>query len=50
MPAVVRQGRVIATCDVCGAMAHMGYGPLWACFAHKVEVEATWERSGGPAK
>lgn len=42
MPAVIRQGRVIATCDICGRMAHLSYGAdgkAWACFEHKREVE-----------
>jgi hypothetical protein len=50
MPAVIRQGRVIATCDVCGAMAHWGFGPLWACVSHRAEVELAWESEGSPPK
>jgi len=50
VPAVIRQGRVIASCDICGAMAHLGFAKLWACFAHKGEVEQRWIAEGRPAK
>ncbi len=32
----------MATCEICGKMAHLSYGAdgkLWACFEHKREVE-----------
>lgn len=50
MPAVLRQGKVIATCDVCGRMAHHGYGPYWACPMHCGEVEILWVSKGCPVK
>lgn len=40
MPAVVRGPHLMATCEVCGKAAHLGYGKLWACFEHAMEVEA----------
>lgn len=50
MPAVLRQGKVIATCDVCGRMAHWGYGSRWACAEHRAEVESKWVADGSKAK
>jgi hypothetical protein len=50
MPVVIRQGRVIATCEICGRMAHWGFGPMWACSAHFEVVEAQWIAAGSPAK
>ena len=42
MPAVLRQGKVIATCDVCGRMAHWGFGKFWGCAEHLKQVEEMW--------
>ena len=42
MPAKSIGGRLIATCDKCGARAHWGFGKMWACAAHRAEVEAEW--------
>lgn len=50
MPAVIRQGKVIATCDVCQKMAHFGYGKMWACSTHRAEVEAMWIAEGSKPK
>ncbi len=50
MPAVIRQGKVIATCDVCGKMAHESFGPYWSCPAHLDQVDAMWNSAGRPAK
>ena len=50
MPAVIRQGRVMCTCDVCGRMAHYGFAQLWACPKHRAEVELMWVQQGSPAK
>ena len=50
MPAVIRRGKLIATCDVCGRVAHHGFGPFWACIAHFKEVEILWQSKGSPVK
>lgn len=50
MPAVIRKGKVIATCDICGKMAHHGYGPLWSCREHMTDVAKLWELKGSPQK
>jgi len=50
MPAVLRQGKVIATCDVCGKMAHNAYGKFWSCREHLEQVEKMWDAAGSPAK
>lgn len=46
MAAVMRQGRLICTCDECGKMAHWGFGKLWACAEHRAQVEEKWESTG----
>ena len=50
MPAVLRHGKVIATYDVCGRMAHHGFAKLWACGEHLKQVEAQWQAAGSPVK
>ncbi len=50
MPAVLRQGKVIATCDVCQKMAHHGFAKMWACAEHLKQVEAQWQAAGSPVK
>ena len=50
MPAKQSAGRLIATCDKCGAVAHWGFGRMWACAAHRTEIEAAWIAGGSKAK
>jgi len=50
MPAKQSAGRLIATCDKCGAMAHWGFGRMWACAAHRDEIEAEWVAKGSKPK
>lgn len=50
MPAKSVGGRIVATCDRCGQMAHWGFGRMWACAAHLGEVEAEWVAKGSKPK
>lgn len=50
MPWKVRQHRLVCTCDVCGAVAMWGFGPMWACCTHRSEVEQAWIMVGRPAR
>lgn len=41
---------LITTCEVCGKMAHNGFGPYWACAKHLTDVSKLWESKGSPQK
>lgn len=41
---------LIATCEICGKMAHHGFAKLWACAEHLEQVERMWQELGAPAK
>lgn len=37
---------LIATCELCGKVAHWGFGGMWACAEHRQQVEARWVADG----
>src|SRR5574343_695889 len=50
VPAKSVGGRIVATCDKCWRMAHWGFGRMWACAAHRDEIEAEWVAKGSKPK
>lgn len=33
---------LITSCEVCGRVAHWGFGNAWSCNDHRAEIEARW--------